>query len=348
VAQEISRALMTGPLGRHTQFNRPVATAPVQPGFVRRILSSGFESAKVDLETVRRESRRIECWLLLNPHDQAAHQRLAMLLAWCVCVAPTTSAELAPLLRRCSRELLSQAAPPADALVELALAAMVDFDWYGALELLDAAVAADPACSDARVVRGLCGLYVGQAAAALADLEIACKVDPTSALAFATLGLVHYHQHRFAQAASSARHALTLDAHCEPATVLLADSELCGGETDEGIVVLQRARAWSSGRPVILGRLGHTYAVTGRKHLAQALLRELQSGVGNAPAHAAIADIYLGLGDADAAFVQLGHAVNQRVLPDLLLLRSAPRYDGLRRDARFRALIDQMSLPAAA
>ena len=265
-----------------------------------------------------------------------------------MCVAPTTSHELAPLLRRCSRELLSQAAPPADALVELALAAMVDFDWYGALELLDAAVAADPACSDARVVRGLCGLYLGQAAAALADLEIACKVDPTSALAFATLGLVHYHQHRFAQAASSARHALTLDAHCEPATVLLADSELCGGETDEGIVVLQRARAWSSGRPVILGRLGHTYAVTGRKHLAQALLRELQLGVGNPPAHAAIADIYLGLGDADAAFVQLGHAVNQRVLPDLLLLRSAPRYDGLRRDARFRALIDQMSLPAAA
>ena len=137
VAQEISRALMTGPLGRHTQFNRPVATAPVRPGFVRRILSSGFESAKIDLETVRREARRIECWLLLNPHDQAAHRRLAMLLSWCVCVAPAASSELAPLLRRCSRELLSQAAPPPDALVELALAAMVDFDWYGALELLD-------------------------------------------------------------------------------------------------------------------------------------------------------------------------------------------------------------------
>jgi tetratricopeptide (TPR) repeat protein len=339
---------MTGPLARHTPFNRPVATAPVRPGFVRRILSSGFESAKVDLETVRREARRIECWLLHHPHDQAAHRRMAMLLSWCVCVAPTTSHELAPLLRRCSRELLSQPAPPADALVELGLAAMVDFDWYGALELLDAAVASDPACSDARVVRGLCGLILGQAPSALEDLEAACRVDPKSALAFATLGLVHYHQHRFAQAADCARHALALDAHCEPATVLLADSELCGGEMDQGMVVLKRACSWSGRRPVILGRLGHTYAVTGRRQLAQTLLRELEGGLDGPPAHAAIADIYLGLGDPDAAFVQLGLAVNQRVLPDLLLLRSAPRYDGLRRDVRFRELIDQMSLPAAA
>jgi tetratricopeptide (TPR) repeat protein len=348
VAQEIGRALMTGPFARRTQFNRPVATTSVRPGLVRRILSSGFERGEVDLETVRREARRVECWLLHNPHDQAAHRHLTMLLSWCVCIAPHASAQLAPQLRRCARELLSQAAPQAGALVELGMAAMVGFDWYGALELFDAAVLADPACSDARVVRGLCALHLGQVASALEDLEVACRVDPNSAIAFATLGLVHFLQQRFVQATTCARHALALDARCEPAAVLLADSELCGGATDNGLVVLQRARAWSGyRRPVILGRLGHTYAVTGREHLALDLLRELQRGVGSALCHAAIADIYLGLGDAEGAVSQLVHAVNQRVLPDLLLLRSAPRYDSLRRDARFLALIDQTSVPAA-
>jgi tetratricopeptide (TPR) repeat protein len=349
MALDIARALMTSPLARTMQFNRLVPSSGFEDGFVRRLLSSGFEGTVFDIEGARREVRRVDCWLSLHPYDQAAHRRLSMLLSLCSCVAPESSLAYAPLLRRCSRELLSQVSPSVDALVELGLAAMNDFDWYGALELLGAAVKADPDSSDARVVRGLCCLHLGDSAAAGGDLEIACHVDASSALAFATLGLSHYHRHRFAEASATARHALTLDPRCEPAAVLLADSELCGGETNEGIGLLQRVRSWSSRRPVILGRLGHTYAVTGREHLARSLLSELQhGGADGPPAHAAIADIYLGLGDPDAAFVQLGHAVRQRTLPDLLLLRSAPRYDGLRHDIRFGELIDGMALPRAA
>lgn len=349
IAQDIARTLMTSPLARAMGFNRPQTEDGFSGGFVRDILSCGFKRAAIDPAAVRREARRVECWLLHHPDDQAALRRLASLLSWSACIAPDSVPSLAPLLRRCSRELLSQAAPPVDTLVELGLAVMGDFDWFGALELLDKAVRVAPASSDARVVRGLCHLHLGQVAQARLDLETACQVDSASALAHATLGMLHFHQHRFSEAGILARRALSLDAHCEPAAVLLADSELCEGSMDKGIGLLQRARSWSTRRPVILGRLGHIYAVTGRQHLAQVLLRELQAGgEDGVPVHAALADIYLGLGDADAAFEQLGQAVDHRMLPDLLLLHSAPRYDGLRRDVRFRALIDQMALPLAA
>ncbi|MDP9900883.1 tetratricopeptide repeat protein [Variovorax ginsengisoli] len=349
LARDIVRALITSPIAVSMGLNRPRPFDGIRGSFARSILSSGFERMAGDLERVRRQVRRIEAWLLHHPEDGAAKSQLATLLAWNICAAPAFRSEFVPLRQRCARDLLSAPSPSVDALVALGLASMVDFDWHGAVALLDAAVLAEPDCSDARVVRGLCALHLGDAVSAQHELELACRTDGQSPLAFATLGMLHFHQHRFPQAASAARHALSLDAHCEPAAVLLADSELSGGQFDEGIAILQRARSWSGRWPVLMGRLGHAYALNGREHLARTLLGELQQTcVGEASAHAAIADIHLGLGERDAALAELNQAVGQRILPDLLLLRSAPRYDGLRRDARFVQLIERMALPAAA
>lgn len=350
LARDIAQALVTGPLAAPGHLSRPAGTLGLRAGFVRTLLCSGFERmAAVDVESMRRQVRRLEAWLLHHPDDLAAHRALAVLLAWCVCVTPSSRYDLVHLLSRCSRELLAQPAGSVEALVALGLASMSSLDWHGAKALLDAALQADPTCSDAHVVRGLCALHMGEVAVSQAHLEQACAVDAGSALAFATLGFHHFCQLRFGQAAGAARHALSLDPHCEPAAVLLADSALSDGRWDEGIAVLQQARSWSGRWPAILGRLGHAYALMGRQQSARDVLGELQRGAAaGLPVHVAIADVQLGLGDADAALLQLSQAARQCSLPDMLLLRSAPRFDHLRRDARFCELIEHTTVPAAA
>lgn len=345
LARDIAHAMVTGPLAAPGHLSRPVGALGLRAGFVRTLLCSGFERVAVDVEAMRRQVRRLEAWLLHHPGDVAALRELAVLLAWCVCVTPASRYDLVLLISRCSRELLAQPSGSVEALVALGLALMISLDWHGAKALLDTALQADPTCSDAHVVRGLCALHMGEVAVSQAYLEQACAVDAGSALAFATLGFHHFCQLRFGQAAGAARHALSLDPHCEPAAVLLADSELSGGRWDEGIAVLQQARSWSGRWQAILGQLGHAYALMGRQQSARDVLGELQrGGAAGMPVHLAIADVQLGLGDADAALAQLSQAARQCSLPDRLLLRSAPRYDHLRHDARFCELIEHTAV----
>lgn len=349
IALDVARKLLTSPAVHALGINRPTPLCVTGGSFVRSLLSSGFARMASDPEALRRQVRRIDAWLLDHPQDAAAYRQLAMLLACLACAAPASRGELSWHLRRCAHSLLARPEESIDALQALALASMVDFDWYSAMSLLDTAIQAAPQCSDARVVRGLCAMHVGDSSAAQNDLEQACAIDAQSSLAFATLGLHHFQQHQFDRAAHAARHALAIDSRCEPAAVLLADAELCVGQMDEGIAVLQQTRHWSGRWPVILGRLGHAHAVMGRPHLARNLLGELQQGIAHGmQAHAAMADIHIGLGDREAALTQLGQAVQHHDLPDLLLLRSAPRYQGLRREVRFQQIIEHMMLPAAA
>jgi tetratricopeptide (TPR) repeat protein len=349
LARDIAHAMVTGPLAAPGHLNRPVGALRLRASFVRTLLCSGFERMAVDVEAMRRQVRRLEAWLLHHPGDLAAHRELAVLLAGCICAAPASRYDLGHLVSRCSRELLAQPSGSVEALVALGLASMSSRDWHGAKALLDAALRADPTCSDGHVVRGLCALHMGEVAVSAAHLEEACAVDAGSALAFATLGFHHFCQLRFSQAATAARHALSLDPHCEPAAVVLADSELSGGHWDEGIAVLQQVRSWSSRWPAILGRLGHAYALMGRQQSAHDVIGELQrGGAAGVPVHVAIADVQIGLGDADAALMQLSQSARQCSLPDMLLLRSAPRFDHLRRDARFCELIEHTAVPALA
>lgn len=349
IALNVARQLLTSPAVQTLGINRPTPLCVTGGSFVRSLLSSGFARMASDPESLRRQVRRLDAWLLDHPQDAAAYRQLAMLLACLACAAPASRGELSGHLRRCAHSLLARPEESIDALQALALASMVDFDWYSAMSLLDTAILADPQCSDARVVRGLCAMHVGDSGAAQNDLAQACAIDSQSSLAFATLGLHHFQQHQFDCAANAARHALAIDSRCEPAAVLLADAELCVGQMDEGIAVLQQTRHWSGRWPVILGRLGHAHAVMGRPQLARTLLGELQQGVAHGmQAHAAMADIHIGLGDREAALTLLDQAVQRHDLPDLLLLRSAPRYQGLRREARFHQIIEHMMLPAAA
>ena len=96
---------------------------------------------------------------------------------------------------------------------------------------------------------------------------------------------------------------------------------------------------------VSLAWLAHAKALAGERDEAGALTVRLAS---NAPGmyvpryHLAIA--HTGLGDRDAAFALLATAFADRE-PAVVNLKVEPRFDPLRRDVRYSALLRQLRLP---
>jgi tetratricopeptide (TPR) repeat protein len=113
----------------------------------------------------------------------------------------------------------------------------------------------------------------------------------------------------------------------------------------EAIAEVEKAYELSGGEPHDAALLGYTYAVTGRRADAQALLERLQvQSRQQYVSYYYIAEIFTGLGDADQAFKWLNKACDQRE-GLLLYLKVYPIFDGLRADLRYKELVQRSAIP---
>jgi TolB-like protein/DNA-binding winged helix-turn-helix (wHTH) protein len=113
----------------------------------------------------------------------------------------------------------------------------------------------------------------------------------------------------------------------------------------QAIAQFEKADALSGGNPIILGALGHTYAVSGDRAKALELIRRLEAiskqryVPGLYPAA-----VYSGLGDKDNAIRWLSKAVEDRS-DYCLFLPLEPEAATLRTDPRFQQLVRRIGLP---
>ena len=94
--------------------------------------------------------------------------------------------------------------------------------------------------------------------------------------------------------------------------------------------------------PVYLAALGHAYAVAGEPRRARRLLAALQARPYVSPVD--VATIHVGLGERDQALDWLERAFRERAY-GLVFLPSDPRFDPVRSDPRFTALMRRVGLP---
>ena len=107
----------------------------------------------------------------------------------------------------------------------------------------------------------------------------------------------------------------------------------------EAIRELEKAVDLSGGSPVYLASLAHAYGVTGRKRDTSRVIDQLQTLAGRRyVASYDMALAWLGLGDHDRTLASLERSVEDRS-PRLLFLSVEPRFDPLRSNARFQALV---------
>jgi hypothetical protein len=93
--------------------------------------------------------------------------------------------------------------------------------------------------------------------------------------------------------------------------------------------------------PVYLAALGHAYAIASQPDKARRLLAALEARPYISPVD--VATIHLGLGERDQAVEWLERALKERAY-GLVFLPTDPRFDPLRSDPRFAAVMRRVGL----
>jgi len=177
------------------------------------------------------------------------------------------------------------------------------------------------------------------------EVLAAQRLDPLS-LAIATdVGFHHYYNNRYDQAIAQLRGVLEKDNGFVLAHLWLGRALQEAGSSNDALAhyafVEGKARAW----PVAIAARAFTLGRAGRERDATAAIDELDMLARSRFVTAygmALANV--GLGRVDDAFQWLERAFDERS-HWLVWLRLDPRFDSLRRDPRFAALLERMRYP---
>jgi TolB-like protein/Flp pilus assembly protein TadD len=221
-----------------------------------------------------------------------------------------------------------------------------EWDWATAQQEYKRAVQLNP--GDARVHNWYAGylMYVGRLDDGISEAKLARDLDPLSlpinnALAGRLLAAGHYDE-----ALQQVQKTLELDPNFAPAHQTLGWAYLRNGKREESIQEFQKALHLSgTDDPDLMLDLGFAYATTGNRREAGKILAKLKSlqERGLVPS-GSVAILYGALGDSNEAFAWLQKAYEERD-PQLTYVKAGRRFEPLRHDPRFQALVRRIGLP---
>jgi TolB-like protein/Tfp pilus assembly protein PilF len=191
--------------------------------------------------------------------------------------------------------------------------------------------------------------FMGRHDEALDEIERARALEPTSAIINANAGRVLYHARQYDAALQQLRMAIEMEpgfcvTHHRLGLVFEAQHLL-----GPALAAFEEAQRLAEGGSVATAAIGYVHALAGREREARQILDAL---IERTRAHyvsaALIAEIYTALDDVESAFTWLGQACDERS-PGMTALQVNPRFDRLRSDRRFMALLTRAGIkPIAA
>jgi TolB-like protein/Tfp pilus assembly protein PilF len=223
--------------------------------------------------------------------------------------------------------------------------AMFEWDWGTAEVLFRKSLAVQPGSEIAMHLFVTSALVpMARMKEAMNILDEARRIDPLSLLVAASRGIVLLMSRRIVEAEEEYHRALELDPKFWRAIVGLGRCHEARENYEDAIACYEQAKEVSDNVPTSIGALGRAYALAGRTEHAHRLLDELEHLAQRhyvSPYGRVL--IYLGLQD-DRVFDWLERSYNERA-GWLMYLATDPRFDPLRQDSRFRALLAKLNLP---
>ena len=183
----------------------------------------------------------------------------------------------------------------------------------------------------------------GRLSEALAEIQRALELDPLSLTIGSNLAYIHFLRREYDQAATCAQRVLEAEPDYFQSLIALGATWEQKRKYAEAITLLEKVREQQRGRAGVyynaLEALGHVYAVSGQRAAAERIITEL-----NACPDDKDDTIYrqalirAGLGELDQAFALLETNSASWTLPPVGLTLD-PRFDNLRADSRYQALM---------
>ena len=220
-----------------------------------------------------------------------------------------------------------------------------NWDWPGADREFKRALELSPNYATAHQWYGGYLVSVARFDEGIQEIKRAQELDPLSPIINASVGWFLYYARRYDQAIDEGRKAVALDGNSMMAHFFLGQAYLLKGMQTEAIADLEKAVRLSPEEPGSLAVLAQAYSRAGKKSEAAQTLKqvlELSKRVYVPPYN--IAEAYIAIEDKDHAIEWLEKAYREHS-PDLVGLKTEPRLDPVRSDARFADLVRRVGLP---
>lgn len=218
-----------------------------------------------------------------------------------------------------------------------------EWDWNGAEVEFKRAIDLNPNYALAHSWYGIELAGMGRMEESLREMKRSEELDPLSSSINASEAWMLYQARRYDEAITQFQKALDLDQSFARAHWGIAEPYLLKGNYDKAISEFQASRQLDE-TPLILARLGHAYAVSGRKPEAREILANLKQLPKPVYVdHYFIAEIHLALGEREQALNELENAYKERS-SWMVWLKVDPLLDDLRPDPRFQDLMRHAGL----
>ena len=255
-------------------------------------------------------------------------------------------AEAFPKAKQAARKALELDPNCAEAHAALGwTAAAYDWDWVTAETAFRRAVELKPQYGPVHIWYSHFLHAIGRTSESFEESQRAIRCDPLGLILNLHLGWHYVYERDYERAIEQLHKTIELDPGFILARLFLGEAYEQMGMFREAIAEFDRAVSLSGRHAVYLAALGHAYAASGQRESALKTIEELQDASERTYVAARdLAEIYIGLAEKQQAFAWLDKAVGQRN-GWLIHIKSNPRYDSLRSDARYADLVRRIGLP---
>jgi eukaryotic-like serine/threonine-protein kinase len=216
------------------------------------------------------------------------------------------------------------------------------WDWAGAERAFSEALALNPSDAHARGLYGQLLMAQHRLEGALLETRRAQQLDPLNPTRISQVAICLYYMRRFDESLIETDRLLARDPPSSIGRLAAARVMSALARYDDALAML--STGGRTQEAPIRAEAARILAVAGREEEAQAALPSLQSAYeSGALAPDYLAYVVLALGDRDRAVALLTEAVDQRSA-SVAWLKVDPRFDALRSDLRFAALVQRIGL----